>query len=482
MTQHTKKEAEKKRGLLQHLSLQSFRRFGMIQKLHIQLTALCTAITGLVLAVLTVICLSISESGIRGQEAAAFQTNLNTLYENLEVQTALSHNWIRQMEFHYQFTIRLFDNGIPLFYQQITEDAQMDALAEQTIRTARQEHAIDLEDPSSAGMLGQHAEFTVYDKAGNPYNASAAVVPRGTGVLSAIVLHPLAPMRARILHQRISFAAADLAALLALCIFFWFFTARMIRPIQENRKKQIQFVAAASHELRSPLTVILSNIAAVRSRLMPCDDTFLDTLDSESSRMSRLINDMLQLAGADNHTWSMQLQEAEPDTLLLQTWENFESMALSKGLRFDIELPEDSVPPVCCDAERIRQLLSILIDNAFSYTPRGGRVCLSLSTDTPDFLAGGARSSSSRDSGAKGFAPRKNALYLSVIDNGPGIPDDSKAAVFERFQQLDSSRRDKSHFGLGLCIAQEIAQLHHGQLLLTDTPGGGATFTVVLEY
>ncbi len=69
-----------------------------------------------------------------------------------------------------------------------------------------------------------------------------------------------------------------------------------------------------------------------------------------------------------------------------------------------------------------------------------------------------------------------------MIDNGPGIPDDSKAAVFERFQRLDSSRRDKSHFGLGLCIAQEIAQLHHGQLLLTDTPGGGATFTVVLEY
>lgn len=87
----------------------------MIHKLHIQLTALCSAITGLVLTILTVICLTISESGIRTQENAAFLTNLNTMYENLEVQTALSHNWIRQMEFHYRFTIRLFDNGLLCF-------------------------------------------------------------------------------------------------------------------------------------------------------------------------------------------------------------------------------------------------------------------------------------------------------------------------------------------------------------------------------
>lgn len=450
----------------------------MIHKLHIQLTALCSAITGLVLTILTVICLTISESGIRTQENAAFLTNLNTMYENLEVQTALSHNWIRQMEFHYRFTIRLFDNGTPLFYQQLSDDPVTDALVEQSIKKAADEFHLDPAQPSgvSASALGRQAEFTVCDQEGSPYDVSAAFLPRGSGVLGAIVLHPLAPMQSRILRQRIAFILTDMAALLALSVFFWFFTARMIRPIQENRKKQTQFIAAASHELRSPLTVILSNLAAVRSHLMECNDTFLDTLELESQRMSRLISDLLQLAGADNHTWSVQFSEAEPDTLLLQTWENYESMALSKGLRFEIELPDEGINPIRCDAERIRQLLSILIDNAFSYTPKGGRICLSLATETPAFLSDSLNDKKYRN------AAQRQKLYLSVIDNGPGIPDDQKDAVFERFHRLDTARRDKAHFGLGLCIAKEIVQLHHGQILLTDTPGGGATFTVVLDH
>lgn len=456
----------------------------MIQKLHIRLTALCSAITGLVLAILTVICLMISESGIRTQENAAFLTNLNTMYENLEVQTALSHNWIRQMEFHYRFTIRLFDNGTPLFYQQLSNDPVTDALVEQSIQKASGEFHLDPAKPSktSVGTLGRQAEFTVCDPNGKPYDVSAAVLPRGSGVLGAVVLHPLAPMQARILRQRVAFVLADLAALLALCVFFWFFTGRMIRPIQENRKKQVQFIAAASHELRSPLTVILSNLAAVRSRLMACDDAFFDTLELESRRMSRLIGDLLQLAGADNHTWSVQFSEAEPDTLLLQTWENYESVAIAKGLRFDIELPDENVRPIRCDAERIGQLLSILIDNAFSYTPKGGRVCLSLATETPAFLADCFNVCGNSRSRHRSGVVQHQKLYLSVIDNGPGIPNDQKAAVFERFHRLDTARRDKSHFGLGLCIAQEITALHHGQLLLTDTPDGGATFTIVLDY
>lgn len=432
----------------------------MIQKLHIQLTALCTVITGLILAVLTVICLFISESGIRAQEASAFSTNLNTMYENLEVQTSLSHNWIRQMEYHYRFTIRIFDNGVPLFFQSLEQDDATDAMIEQVLQTAKRDYGIDLEQASGASRLNKQQEFTVYDENGDAYNASVALFPRGSGMLSAAILHPLAPMNLRIFKQRMGFLLADLAALAALAVFFWFFTARIIRPLQENRKKQMQFVASASHELRSPLTVMLSNVAAVRSGIMACDDDFLAVLDSEGKRMSRLIGDMLQLASADNHTWSIRLTEVELDTLLLQTWENFESLSAARGLRWDIELPDEAVPPLVCDAERIRQLLSILIDNAFSYTPKGGRVKLSLSRKKNAYPSG--------------------AFYITVSDNGPGIPDDQKQTVFERFHRLDSSRRDKSHFGLGLCIAQEIVRLHHGQLLVSDTPGGGATFTVIL--
>lgn len=76
----------------------------------------------------------------------------------------------------------------------------------------------------------------------------------------------------------------------------------MLCPLQENRKKQMQFIASASHELRSPLTVILSNVSAVKNGIMANDQKFLDIIDAEGNRMSYLVSDMLQLASADSHT------------------------------------------------------------------------------------------------------------------------------------------------------------------------------------
>lgn len=448
----------------------------MIRRLHIQLTALCTVITGSILAVLTVICLLISESGIRAQESSSFSTNLNTMYQNLEVQSTLSHMWIRQMEYHYQFSVRIFDGGSPLFFQELEQDAQTESLLKAVIETASSEHGLDLMSAASQNHLRQQAEFTVRDEHGELYDASAALLPKSGGVLGVAVLHPLAPVNARILQQRYLFVLADLAALGVLGVFFWFFTGRMIRPLQENRKKQIQFIASASHELRSPLTVILSNVDAVKNGVMANDRSFLQTIESESRRMSRLVGDMLQLAGADNNTWSIHPSETELDTLLLQTWETFESLSFARKLKWEIELPDEPVPAVVCDAERIRQLLSILIDNAFAYTPKGGRVRLSLRTAASD------NGDIPLNRSAPSWLPARSrpCVCISVSDNGPGIPDDQKKAVFERFHRLDRSRRDKSHFGLGLCIAEEIARLHHGRLILTDTPGGGATFTVFL--
>lgn len=441
----------------------------MFRKLHLQLTALCITITGLILAVLSFICLFISESGIRRQEYDSFSANLNALYENLGQQTSLSHNWIRQMEHSYQISIQIFDNGTPLFFQTLGKNEMPEELWDTVQEKALTEYGLNLREPAALGVLARHEEFQIKDTSGQAYTASAALIPRSGGFIGAAVLHPLTAMEHRIFRQRLYFILADLTALVLLGIFYWFFTAHMLRPLQENRKKQMQFVASASHELRSPLTVILSNVAAVKNGILPGDHQFLNTIYSEGNRMSRLITDMLQLASADNHSWSIHPSETEIDTLLLQTWENFESMASARNLQWEISLPDESVPRCMCDAERIRQLLSILIDNAFCYTPEGGHIRLSLSDKAPV-------TRTRRQLPVSGTA----CLYISVSDDGPGVPDDQKDTVFERFHRLDASRKDKSHFGLGLCIAREIALLHKGQLLLTDTPGGGATFTLIL--
>ena len=131
------------------------------------------------------------------------------------------------------------------------------------------------------------------------------------------------------------------------------------------------------------------------------------------------------------------------------------TVAAQKGMQLRIELPDTALPPYVCDGERIAQVLSILLDNAMSYTPQGGHILLSLSKEG-------------------------NRWMLRVQDNGPGIPQEARAQIFERFYRAEKSRKDKEHFGLGLCIAQEIVRLHRGRLYLDDTPGGGATFVVSL--
>lgn len=105
--------------------------------------------------------------------------------------------------------------------------------------------------------------------------------------------------------------------------------------------------------------------------------------------------------------------------------------------------------------EKVSQILTILIDNALSYVPEGGSIRLQAKKEP-------------------------GAIAISVSDNGPGIPDSEKDSVFQRFYRSDASRNDKQHFGLGLCIAKEIALLHQGSLKILDTPGGGATFILKL--
>lgn len=184
-------------------------------------------------------------------------------------------------------------------------------------------------------------------------------------------------------------------------------------------------------------------------------------MEKESARMARLIEDMLTLASADSHSFSIRKETAELDTLLLDSFEAFESMARQQGILLRIQLPEDPLPACVCDGQRIAQVIAILLNNALSYhrkadSPSDERwVCLSLNHADGWFL-------------------------LTVADNGPGIPDGEKKRIFERFYRTDPSRGKKEHFGLGLCIAKEITDAHGGYLQVKDTAGGGSTFLLKL--
>lgn len=427
----------------------------MFRKLHLQMTFFCTLITSLILVMLSCICLYISEQGNSKNSYSSFQNNVSSMLSHLESQTTISLYWIRRIEAGYQFSLHILDNGQPLYFQTLNPDSSLDPVREQAVNLAREQYGIDIYRTSTGNLLPQHAEFPMRGSDGSDYYISAALLPREHSMLSVITLYCLDGETAAILHQRLLFLAVDLIAVFLLAVFSWFFTGKMIQPIRESRERQAQFIASASHELRSPLAVMLTSLSAMKIAGEKDSGTFFQTIRSEGERMSRLIGDMLSLANADSGSWSVNPKKLELDTLLLQIYEKYEPIARKQKRLLSIELPDLEIPLCKCDGERIDQVLFILLDNALCYIPEGGKIRLSLA------LSG-------------------NQYLIRVADNGCGIPDEKKALIFERFYRMDQARKDKEHFGLGLCIAHEIVRLHKGKIWVEDTPGGGATFVISL--
>lgn len=279
-----------------------------------------------------------------------------------------------------------------------------------------------------------------------------ATVPYRHGTFCVAVSYARETLNHQIWYLYLVFAVIDLTALVLLLLFSWFYTGRMLSPIENNRTKQMQFVASASHELRSPLAVMLSSADAMAVADEEDRPGFHEMIKAEGQRMSRLVNDMLSLASADNQSWSMHFEKVSLDTLFSEVYGRYHMLAKKKGLKLHISLPEcEENPIVLCDGQRLEQVLDILLDNAVSYTPQGGTILL-------------------------GYEKDGTKWKFFVADSGPGIPDKWKERIFDRFFRGDASRKEKKHFGLGLSIAGEIVRLHKGKIWVEDRKGGGSVF------
>ena len=254
----------------------------------------------------------------------------------------------------------------------------------------------------------------------------------------------------------LGYIALMLFGITLLCVGNWFLTKLVVGPTEEGLRRQTEFVAAASHELRSPLATLRASLLAANiSDTQEDAEKFRSCALREAERMGRLISDLLILAGSDSKKWGIEKRAFDVDTLLIETHEQYESAAKEKKRRLKLMLPDTALGEYTGDRDRIRQILSVLLDNALEYSPEGSTVCLK--------------------------AKRKNKkLLLSVIDEGSGIPEKEKHRIFDRFYRTDKSRSDKAHFGLGLSVAKELAQLHGGGISVHDEPEGGTRFTLQL--
>ena len=412
----------------------------MFDKLRWKLTAFNTVITSGIMICLVLLCLSLSERNTKDQTYKNFTDTVYAVSSYLEVQNQISDDWLRQMEADPNVHISVLDAGMPLFSMTLSPEKEK---LEPVFQTAWEIAQL----PS--GKNG----YRLFSMDG--YYAAAYRIEKQDSMVDLILLYSLAQMEAGIQNQRVLVFLASSAAVFVLVIFSWLFTGKMLRPIQENQRLQTEFIAAASHELRTPLAAILSAASAMERAEPMQRSQFSDMIHREGNRMSRLIGDMLTLSSSDSKAWVLQKQPVELDMLLLEVYEAHYPLAKEQGIELTLSLYEQNVPSMNLDRDAINQVLSILLDNARYHTPTPGKIELELTVH------------------------RKN-VQIRVSDTGPGVPDDEKRRIFERFYRSEKSRSHRGHFGLGLSIAVEIVKKHNGRIWVQDATIGGAEFVVEL--
>lgn len=225
-------------------------------------------------------------------------------------------------------------------------------------------------------------------------------------------------------------------------------------------KAQYSFITNVSHQLRTPLTNIKLYTQLVEDGLANGKAAhYLHILNQQAERLEHLVQDILELASLDSTENVLEWRPVDLSEMLRQVLSNNQRRAqLTQHVVYP-SLP-DNLPLFRADPARLRQVFNELLDNAFSYTPAGTEITLKAAL----------------------FAEEtRQWLMVQVQDNGPGIAPEEQAHVFDRFFRGHPAEQGNIvGTGLGLCIAQQITQAHHGHITLESTPGVGTTFTVWL--
>lgn len=225
----------------------------------------------------------------------------------------------------------------------------------------------------------------------------------------------------------------------ALILFFFlsvFLARKIVAPLEESYQKQRQFISDAGHELKTPVSVVSANAELLARQIG--DNQWLQNIQYENERMGVLVGQLLELARTENVT--PQMDSLDLSRLVAGEALPFESVAFEKGL----ELCSDITPGISVvgNGAQLKQLVSILLDNAIRHSKTAGEVGLRLTRV-------------------------HGAAELSVTNRGDVIPEEHRERIFERFYRVDPARSSEDkHYGLGLAIARAIVQSHRGHITL----------------
>jgi histidine kinase len=231
----------------------------------------------------------------------------------------------------------------------------------------------------------------------------------------------------------------------------------MSDEVEEYQRMQRELTGNVSHELKTPLTTILGFSQAMLDGALRRPEDFASSakiIHSETERMIRLVHGLLDLSRLESGQVQMARDELDLGEILERIVIGFGPRADTAGITLVSQF--ETLPPLVGDSDRLHQVFNNLIDNALKYTPSGGQITV---------------------------ACRPNGYYLetSIIDTGPGIPEEDLAHIFERFYQTNKARsREVEGIGLGLAITREIIYAHKGKIEAQSKVGRGTRFIVML--
>lgn len=424
----------------------------LFQKLHLFFVmTIMVIVTG-------VIGLSFSNH-VNASEAAevTFLQRMTALIVNqLEEEGANAKEVLSAYEKDMSVSSKLTDAYGELLYESRTglEDieGQLNNVGMQIVTYSAEEEGNQAKLPAVEGMVemkGNHyerylinlAHFTSEDDTNN----------------SLTLVYEQTPIFQMFLEQLPMYLAIWIVTLLCVSLVSRFLLKKALEPTERVMQSQKEFVAFASHELKAPLAVIVANVENMQHEAQNEGlQGNLKVIDSECMRMSRLIKDMLLLASSDAEKWTIHTSEVNVDTLLISLYEAYEPRCMKKKIKLTLDLGEELFPVIMTDKERLFQLLSIYLDNALHYSPEGKEIQIRVDMSSKE-------------------------LTFWIVDHGIGVEEKAKPFIFDRFYCADQSHTDKSHFGLGLSIAKELARMLQGKIGMEDTPGGGASFFFTLD-
>ena len=230
---------------------------------------------------------------------------------------------------------------------------------------------------------------------------------------------------------------------------------RLARTLENNETLRRNFMADVSHELRTPLAVLRGELEALQDDIRQFTPDSLKSLQAEVSMLSKMIDDLYELALADVGALAYRFEEVDVAALLKESLQGFTDRFASRHLTLDAKMRDGPIM-LSADPQRLKQLFNNLLENCVRYTDAGGRVEVSLRRD-------------------------RNAVRVDVEDSAPGVPATLLPRLFERLFRVEASRsRERGGAGLGLAIVKSVVEAHRGTIVAKPSHLGGLWIQVVL--